>query len=146
MPRVTLNEQSRYEFQYETTIKTTELNYANHLGNDALVGMLQDARVQLFKTLGFRELDLGDGKTGIIIGDLVVNFKSEGFLFDNIKIECHIDEISTKSFRIFYRIRKVPENNLIALAETGLVAFDYTQRQVSELPLEFVKSLKKYNK
>jgi 4-hydroxybenzoyl-CoA thioesterase len=146
MPRATLQEQSNYEFQYNTTIHTRDLNYANHLGNDSVVGMLQDARVDLFKSLGYRELDLGDGKTGIIIGDLVVNFKAEGFLFEKLRIDCHINDISDKSFRIFYRIVKAQENTIIALAETGIVAFDYTTRQVAILPSNFVKALKEFGK
>ena len=80
MPRVKLESQPKYEFVFETTIQKVDLNYAGHLGNDALLRMLQTARIELFQNRGYKELDLGDGKTGIIIGDLVVNHKGVVFL------------------------------------------------------------------
>ncbi len=141
MTRINLQELPNYKFNYNTTIKSSDLNYAGHLGNEALVGIIQDARIELFKDLGFKELDLGDGKSGIIIGDLVVNFKAEGFINDELKIESQIGEITDKSFRIFHKIVKVKDNNLLALAETGVVAFNYKTREVIKIPPGFLKTL-----
>ena len=146
MSRIKLDEQPDYKFQYNTTVNTRDLNYANHLGNDSLVGILQDARVAIFQQLGVGELDLGDGQTGIIIGDLVVNFKAEGFLFDKLQVESQIGEITDKSFRIFYKITKVKDNIVLALAETGLVAFDYKAREITRLPVGFKEMLEKFGK
>ena len=143
MPRVTLEEQNKYEFKFKTTIQTRDLNYANHLGNDALVSLLQESRVALFKKLGFKELDLGDGRTGIIIGDLLINFKAEGFLFDELSIEDHIGDITEKSFRIYSRVVATKNNTVLALAETGVVAFDYKARKITTIPEAFRQALEK---
>lgn len=141
MPRVTLQEQPNYKFQFKTIIQAEDLNYAGHLGNDALVRLVQDARKELFVKLGYKELDLGDGKTGIIIGDLVVNFKSEGFESDEIKIESQIGEVTDKSLRIFHKVLKEKDENVLALVETGLVAFNYDTRTVAIFPDGFKKVL-----
>jgi 4-hydroxybenzoyl-CoA thioesterase len=142
LPRVKLNELSKYEFQYNTTIKENDLNYANHLGNDSLVRIIQDTRIELFKSMGFSELDLGDGRTGIIIGDLVVNFKAEGFSGEELRIDSRIGEITEKSCRIFHRVMKSSDNSILALVETGLVAFDYDTREITQFPAEFIVALK----
>jgi len=144
MPRVTLKERSSYEFHYPIKVQVRDLNYAGHLGNDVLIGILQDARANLFNDLGCKELDLGDGKTGIIIADLAVNFKSEGFLFDELRVDSHISEFTEKSFRIYYRIMNVKNNSIIALAETGLIAFDYKTREVTKVPEILKRALDQY--
>jgi acyl-CoA thioesterase FadM len=143
MSRVVLEEQQSYEFIFETFIQTRDLNYAGHLGNDSLISIIQDARIAIFKELGFEELDLGDKKTGIIIGDLLVNFKSEGFSGDKIKIESHIDEIKDRSIRLYHKILKMKNNEILALAETGLIAFDYAKREISSFPEQFMLKLKR---
>lgn len=143
LSHIKLEEQPEYEFSFEVTIQTRDLNYAGHLGNDALVSIIQETRVSLFQDLGCKELDLGDGKTGIIIGDLIINFKAEGFVFDQLIIESHIGEVTEKSIRLFHRIIKKNDNALLALVETGLIAFDYEKRRISKFPNRFLRSMVK---
>ena len=142
MPRVKLVEQPDYEFEYSVSVRVTDLNYGSHLANNAVVELIHDARVRLFHDLGCGETDLGDGCTGIIMGDLVLNFKHEGFLFDVLTIKSHIDEVSQRGFRIFYKICK--GDLTLALAETGLVAFDYRKRQIVTIPRTFTTALEAY--
>lgn len=139
MPRVKLQEQSCYEFRYEITLQVRDINYGGHLGNDALVGLLHEARINLLSQLGCSEMNLGDGQTGMIMGDLVVNFREEGFMLDRLQIDSHIGEISQRSFRIFHRITK--GDNLLALAETGLVTFNYARRAIAPVPAAFIEAL-----
>lgn len=139
MPRVKLQEQSCYEFRYEVTLQVRDINYGGHLGNDALVGLLHEARINLLSQLGCSEMNLGDGQTGMIMGDLVVNFREEGFMLDQLQIDSHIGEMSQRSFRIFHRITK--GDNLLALAETGLVTFNYARRAIAPIPAAFIEAL-----
>ncbi len=142
MPRIKLQEQPAYEFQHSLTIRVTDLNYGAHLGNDSVVTLIHEARARLLHTLDCRELDLGDGQTGIIIGDLVVNFLQEGLIFDEVRIESHVGEISQRSFRIFHRLLK--GDKPLALAETGIITFDYTERRAVPVPEEFLAALRAY--
>lgn len=139
MPRIKLHEQPRYEFCYEVTLQVRDINYGGHLGNDALVGLLHEARINLLNRLGCSEMDLGDGQTGIIMADLAVNFKEEGFMLDRLQIDSHIGEISQRSFRIFHRITK--GGSILALAETGFVAFNYAIRAIAPVPAAFIEAL-----
>jgi acyl-CoA thioesterase FadM len=139
MPRVKLREQSVYEFHYQVILQVRDINYGGHLGNDALVGLLHEARLNLLRELGCTESNLGDGKTGVIMADLVVNYLAEGFMFDCLSIDSHLDEISRSSFRLFHRLAK--DGQLLALAETGMVAFDYINRKVTSIPKVFLQSL-----
>ena len=144
MPRVKLKKKDIYEFEYNTQIKVRDLNYGGHLGNDALVGILHEARVDLFHLLGVSELDLGDEATGIILTDLSVNYLGEGHLFDALTVFSHIGEIGKTGFRIFHYMAN--GDKTIALAETGIKSFDYKTRRVVSNPECFINRLKKINK
>ena len=142
MPKVKLTKKENYEFEYKVILQVTDINYGGHLGNDALVGIIHEARVNLLKTLGCSEFDLGDGKTGIIMSDLGVNYLGEGFMFDEIIVHSTIDEISNASFRLFHHVTK--KEKTIAFCETGIIAFDYNERRITEIPRVFLDSFKNY--
>lgn len=134
-----MNEQLSYEFHYTTRLEPRDINYGGHLGNDALVSLAGSARAHLFHSLGLREIDLGDGHTGIIMSDLAVNFREEGFMFDAIVIDTHIGEFGSNRFRLFHRVTK--GDIVVALVETGLKTFNYTAREVAPVPEAFLKVL-----
>ncbi len=140
MARIKLIPLDHYQRVYETAVEVTDLNYGNHLGNDALVGIIHRARVHFLHWLGASENNLGDGKTGILLGDLIVNYKGESFLFDKLGVESSIDEVRSKGFRMFHRITAA-QGKLIALAETGIIAFNYHERKVARIPESFVSKI-----
>jgi acyl-CoA thioester hydrolase len=142
MPKIKLKKQVNYEFSYDVVLKVRDINYGGHLGNDSLVSLTHEVRLDILKQLGFNEFNLGDNKTGIIMTDLVVNYIAEAFMFDNITILSHIDEKSSIGFRIFYNF--VKDNKTIAFAETGIIAFDYSIRQIAEIPDVFLQKLNSY--
>lgn len=137
MTSIKLAPLDQYQSVYETAVEVTDLNYGNHLGNDALVGIIHRARVHLLDQLSASEHNLGDGETGILMADLIVNYKGEGFLFDRLSVESSIGEVRSKGFRMFHRI-SAEQGRVIALAETGIVAFNYQKRKVVRIPESFV--------
>jgi len=96
----------------------------------------------MLHALGLQELDLGDGKTGLITADLAVNFKGEAFLFDTLCVQSRIGEITPDGFRVFHRITRAGE--LIALAEADLIGFDYGSDVYIPIPETFTRALAQY--
>ena len=139
MPRIKLSELARYRFTHEQYIYIANLNVAGHVGAPQMIELIHDGRHQLLKSMGFSEMNLGDGKTGMILSDLAVNYKAELFLDDKISIETDIDEIEEKGFRFFYRILK--NGKTAVLAETGHVCFNYFDKSICKLPEIFHKKL-----
>ena len=58
-------------------IRITDLNYGNHLGNDRIVGLMHEARMQFFQSFGYTEMNLAG--IGLILRDLSVVLKKEMF-------------------------------------------------------------------
>ncbi|MFZ4057179.1 MAG: acyl-CoA thioesterase, partial [Ferruginibacter sp.] len=106
-------------------VRIADINYGNHVGNDAFVSILHEARVQWLTQAGFSELNAGG--VGLIMKDLFVSFKKEAFYGDQFTIELAVQNIAGVSFELMYRITTIREekNILIALAFTTMVCYDY---------------------
>jgi acyl-CoA thioester hydrolase len=132
MARIKLIFPEKICFQTTIPVRITDLNYGKHVGNDAIVAMLHEARVQWLNTGSFSEMDAGG--SGLIQADLLVQYLNESFYGDQLYIELSIGETSTSTFEVYYRIRRISDNNNIALAKTTLCCFDYTSRKPRPIP------------
>jgi len=134
-----LVEQGEYQFHYTLTLQPRDINYGGHMGYDALVSLVGVARVHMFRSLGFTELNLGDDQTGMLMSDLSVSYKAEAFMFDELQIDTHIGEFSRRGFRIFHRVKK--GETIVALVETGMVTFNHKARKIAPVPETFLNAL-----
>ncbi len=123
-------------------VRITDINYGNHLGNDALVSILHEARVHWLNSLHYTELNI-EGKS-IIMNELAVNYLKEMFYGDIIQIELSVGDITGLGFELYYRmgINKNGENINSAIAKTGLIFFDYTAKKTSSIPDVFLEKIK----
>ncbi len=119
-------------------VRITDINYGNHLANNALVGLLHEARMQWLKSGGFSELDGNGG--GLIMADLAVEYKQQLFWADNVDCLTGADVTSAKSFDMYYKL--ISQNKVAALAKTGMVYFDYQLGKVANIPADFAAFLK----
>ena len=140
MPRIKLNELPVYPFSTEIPVRITDINYGGHLGNDSLLSLIHEARIQFLASLGYSELDCGG--VSLIMTDSAIVYKTEVFAGDVLKFEIGAYEISRTGFRISYKITKRRDNVLAALAETGMLAFDYKNKKLSPLPKPTIERLR----
>jgi acyl-CoA thioester hydrolase len=120
-------------------VRITDINYGNHLGNDSLVSILHEARVQWLAQAGYTELDI-EG-IGVIMSDLAVEYKKEAFYGDQLTIKIAVGEITSVSFEIYYHIIN-QDNKEIAKAKTGMVCYDYGKKKVAAIPPAFLSIIK----
>jgi acyl-CoA thioester hydrolase len=133
MPRVKLELPEKINFSCRIPVLIQHVNYGNHLGNDSLVSIIHEARMQWLKSIGCSELNMFG--VGLILADLMVEYKAEGFYADLLKIDISIAELSRVGFSIYYKVSTTEK--LIAQAKTGMVCFDYDVRKVVSVPTEF---------
>jgi acyl-CoA thioester hydrolase len=115
-------------------VRITDINYGNHLGNDAFVAIIHEARMQWLQQHGYTELNI-EG-TGLILADLAVEFKAETFYGDTIEVNIAAGEITKVSFELYYQLTTQRNNVTIvlALAKTGMVSYDYVAKKVIAIP------------
>lgn len=122
-------------------VRITDINYGNHVGNNAFVGIIHEARVQWLQQNGYTELNIEGA--GLIQADLAVEFKSEGFYGDLLEITISAGEITSVSFELYYQLSaKRNENTIVlVLAKTGMVCYDYNTKKVKAIPEKFKQLL-----
>ena len=132
MPRIKLKSLDIYPFSIELDVRITDLNYGGHLGNDRLLSLVHEARSAFLAHHGLSELDCGG--VSLIMGDAALVFLGEAYAGDVLRFEVAAGEASRSGFRLFYRITRPSDGSPIALAETGMVCFDYQARKICPLP------------
>jgi acyl-CoA thioesterase FadM len=134
MARIKIDLPAAFTFSTSIDIRISDLNYGGHVGNDTILSLLHEARVRFLKYYGYSELSL-EG-IGIIMGDVAIEYKAEGFYGDKLNIQVCADEFTRVSFDIFYKIEKEHEgkNITVAVAKTGIVGYDYNLKKVAAIP------------
>lgn len=135
MGRTRLNLPEHFHFSTEMSVRTSDLNYGGHLGNDAVLSLIQEARLRFFKKHGFAEINLVkvDG-FGILISDAVVVYKSQAFYADPLTIEIAVTNFGTHGCDIFYRMNNRETGKEVARAKTGIVFYDYEAQKIVKVP------------
>ncbi len=115
-------------------VRIADINYGNHVGNDAFVSIIHEARMQWLKQFDYTELKI-EG-IGLIMSDLVLEFKNESFYGDIVEVKLGAADISRVSFDLYYQLfaKRNNENILLANAKTGIVCFDYDKKKVAAIP------------
>lgn len=122
-------------------VRIGDINYGGHMGNDSVLSIIHEARVQLLASFGMTEMNAGG--VGLIMADVAIAYKGEGFYGDTLKVVIYATEFSSVSFDLLYHISAM-RNGVktdIAHAKTGMVCFDYNIRKVTALPEELKSRL-----
>ena len=132
MPRIRLKPLNAYPFSTKITVRVTDLNYGGHLGNDSLLSLVHEARVAFLASHGFSEFDCGG--VSLTMGDAAIVYQGEAYAGDDLNIEVAAAEPTQSGFRLFYRLTRSSDAKKIALAETGMVCYDYKAKKIMPLP------------
>jgi len=130
-------------FTTHLTVRVTDINGANHLGNDSMISMISEARARfLFAKTG--ETAQGDGP-GIIVTDLATTYRSEAYARDQLCFDVGVMDFNKYGGDIIFRITRERDAALIAMAKSGFVFFDYATRRVTEMPKDFADRFERVN-
>ncbi len=137
MPRIKFDLPDKFHFSTEIPVRIGDINYNDHLGNDAVLTLVHEARMRFFRKNGWTELDI-EG-VDIIMADAAIMFKSEAFYGDDLTIEVAVSDMSDIGCDILYRLTKKQNGNEVARVKTGIVFFDYKSRKPVRMPEAFRK-------
>jgi acyl-CoA thioester hydrolase len=137
MARVKIELPKTFDFSADFEVRIADINAGGHLGNHLLVSLLNEAHLKFMVVRGFPEL-MVDGRA-VINTDLSVIYKSEAFYGDVLTIEVAAGDFHKYGFDLFYRVTSKKSGKVVAIAKTGMVFFDYTERKIAEIPDKFKK-------
>jgi acyl-CoA thioester hydrolase len=133
--RVNLILPESFTFKTVLDVRVTEINYGNHVGNDRMVSLLHEARLRFLRSFGFGEFNISG--LGIMVTDLMVEFKSESFVGENLQFEVGVNDFNKYGCDFIYRVTCADEGRLVTVAKTGIVFFDYDERKIAKIPKKF---------
>ena len=128
-------------FTSRIPVRITDINYGNHVGNDALVSIVHEARMQWLASGKYSELNIGG--PGLIMSDLAVEYKAESFYGDILSVNIAVGDVQKKSFEVYYEItaERSGKDVVIAKAKSGMVCYDYGAKKVAAMTEGFEKFL-----
>lgn len=140
MARIKINLPNTFGFNCIIPIRIGDINYGNHVGNDAVLSIIHEARMQFLKSIGATELNFFGA--ALIMADAAIEFKKEMHYGDLIMASVAFFETSKIGFDIVYKLEKESPVGKIttALAKTGMICFDYNAKKVVAVPEAFLKA------
>lgn len=135
MTRVHLDIPEQFIFSIDIPLRTGDINYGGHLGHDAVLSLVQEARASMLAAFGYTEADI-EGP-GLIIADAVLVYKSEAFYGEVLVIRIAVGDWSTHGCGLYYAVTEKETGREVARVKTGIVFFDYAERKIASVPARF---------
>ncbi len=134
MARMKIDLPEKPAFTTEIPVRITDLNYGGHVGNDKVLSLLHEARIQCLRGAGYSEMNFAG--TGLIMADVAIIFKKELFYGDVVAASVWLADFSTVGFNFYYRLEKNEAGKivLVATARSGMVCYDYKGKKISAVP------------
>jgi acyl-CoA thioester hydrolase len=141
MPKTRLVLPEHFTFTVGIPVRITDLNYAGHVGNDSILSLIHEIRVQFLRHHGYSELDIAG--VGLIMTDVAIEFKSEIFYGDTIWASVAAAEFSRVGFELYYKLEKKVEEKIqsVAYARTTMICYDYSAKRIVSVPKEVCTKL-----
>ncbi|HJV80848.1 thioesterase family protein [Noviherbaspirillum sp.] len=133
----------QYYYSTQLTVRVTDINGANHLGNDSMISMISEARARFLFEFGIEE-NRDDG-VGIIVTDLATTYKTEAHARDHLLFEVGVMDFNKYGGDITFRITRPADGALVAMAKSGFVFFNYKMKKVVPMPETFRDKFPKVN-
>jgi len=141
MPKAKLVLPEHFSFTTELPVRITDLNYGGHVGNDSMLSLIHEIRVQFLRHHGYEELNVAG--VGLIMADVTIEFKSELFYGDRLEASVAAAEFSRVGFELYYKLtKKTGEKWLpVSFARTAMICYDYKLKKIVSVPKEVCTKL-----
>lgn len=125
-------------FATELTIQVGDLNYGNHLANDAVLRLAHETRLRWLAQQGYSELDAGG--SGLIMTEAAVRYLAQAFYGDVLFCTLAVGDIGKAGFTLTYEFIRQSDNRTIARVQSKMACFDYSRQR----PVRLSENLKTY--
>jgi acyl-CoA thioester hydrolase len=134
MARIRIDCPEHFSFHCRIPIRINDINYGGHVGNDSLLSLVHEARMQFLQHHGYTEMAIGG--LGLIMADAGIEFKAELFYGETVNVSVGIGEISRIGIDIYYKLEKQSGEKTItvALAKTGMICYNYHEKKIAAVP------------
>jgi acyl-CoA thioesterase FadM len=133
MSRIRLKIPSKELFSTEISVRISDINYGNHLGNEMVLSYMQETRLRYFQSLGYQD-ELNIEGIGTIQADAAIEYRGEAFHGDTIRCRLFLGERGRRSIDFYYILENATDQKLIARGKTGIAFYDYALKTTVSIP------------
>ena len=123
-------------FVHEEQVRFRDLDPMGHVNNAVFLTYLEQARVAFFAEMGAAT---GLEDMNMIVARVEIDFKAPVRLGQEVEVSVRASRFGTKSFDLDYELRV--EGELVAVAKSVQVAYDYKRREPVPVPAEWREKL-----
>jgi acyl-CoA thioester hydrolase len=113
------------------TVRFSEPDALGHVNNTNYFVYFEDARIQLFKDLGF---GIDASNWSFVLASAKCDYLTPAYFGQTLKIETNVSRIGTKSFQLIHRILDAKSSVMIALGEVTVVFYNVKMQKSEALP------------
>ena len=136
MPRVSIELPASLTYSTEIPVRIGDINYGGHLGNDAVLSLVHEARVRFLASHGYTEKDI-EG-LGIFMSDAAVVYRSEAFHGDVLRVDVGAGDPFRTGCTLFYLLTNTQTGREVARVSTGIVFVDHDMKKMRQAPPAFL--------
>ena len=140
MSRVRLKIPSTELFSTEISVRISDINYGNHLGNEMILSYMQETRLRFFQSLGYKD-ELHIENIGTIQADAAIEYRGEAFHGDSITCRLFLGDIGRRSIDFYYLLENTAKDTLIARGKTGIAFYDYALKSTVSIPTTLLEKV-----
>jgi len=140
MARIQFDLPDLFAFSTDLQIYISHVNQGGHLDNAQLLTLVSEARVRFFRWLGYSgEFDI-EGMS-IVVGDMMAQYKSEGFYGETIQIDMVPADFNKYGFDLVFRLSEKSSGREVARGKSGVVFVSGHPKKVTPVPAGFLQRL-----
>ena len=122
-------------FSTKISVQVNHLNYGNHLGYDAVLSILQEARLRWLKTLDqtCSEINI-QNNIGWVVKQVNINYNSDAKYADDLLVRLYIDEYAKIKLCLRHEVINKTTNKNLCDGNILLVFFDFIRNKPVQMP------------
>ena len=132
MARIQFDLPEHFAFSTEVQIYISHVNQGGHLDNAQLLSLVSEARLRFFQAIDFPESDQPD--VTIVVGDIVAQYKSEGFHGEVMCIRMTPADFNRYGFDLVFSVTEKTQGREVARGKTGIAFVSKSHRRVVPIP------------
>jgi acyl-CoA thioesterase FadM len=135
MAKVIIELPTHFNFSTDVQVLIQHINRANHLANENLVALLNEARMRFMASLTLA--DAGMSEREFINADLAVVYKSEAHHGDILQIDVAANDFSRYGCDFVYKVSQKSSGQLVAIAKTAMLRYNYDKQALEAIDPRF---------
>ena len=139
-----------FAHRHAVEVRLSDTDAMGHVNNARYLTYVEIARVAYYEQVTGNALPIGThgAEEGMILAEIRMTYRSPAFYGETLTVETRVERIGRSSFGMVHRIT-APESRygparLVAVADSTLVSYDYTDERPIPVPDEWRSAMEAY--